>query len=44
MEPTGKAVYEPPQLVEIGTFAELTHGDGPAGSDFVYAKRGYWLI
>lgn len=38
------AIYEPPVLVEVGSFAEVTRGaeDGP--SDFPYFSRGYWLI
>ncbi|HEY8472872.1 MAG TPA: lasso RiPP family leader peptide-containing protein [Natronosporangium sp.] len=37
-------VYEPPALVEIGNFAEVTRGwDGPF-SDFPAFRRGYWLI
>jgi hypothetical protein len=38
-------VYEPPMLVEVGSFAEVTRGfeDGPI-SDFPAFRRGYWLI
>jgi hypothetical protein len=37
-------VYEPPMLVEVGEFAEVTRGfDGPM-SDFPAFRRGYWLI
>lgn len=44
--PTGhrEPVYEPPMLVEVGGFAEVTRGfDGPL-SDFPAFRRGYWLI
>jgi len=39
-----EAVYEPPMLVEVGGFADVTRGaeDGP--SDYPYWKMGYWLI
>jgi len=37
-------VYEPPMLVEVGGFTEVTRGsDGPR-SDFPALRRGYWLI
>ena len=37
-------VYEPPMLVEVGGFAEVTRGsDGPR-SDFPALRRGCWLI
>jgi hypothetical protein len=39
-----ESVYEPPMLVEVGSFAEVTRGwDGPI-SDFPAFSRGYWLI
>lgn len=39
-----ESVYEPPMLVEVGNFAEVTRGwDGPY-SDFPAFKLGYWLI
>lgn len=39
-----KAVYEPPQLVEIGGFAEVTRGTEGGPSDYPYFSIGYWLI
>lgn len=39
-----EAVYEPPMLVEIGGFADVTHGSESRPSDFPYWKSGYWLI
>jgi hypothetical protein len=37
-------VYEPPMLVEVGSFAEVTRGfDGPI-SDFPAFRLGFWLI
>ncbi len=39
-----EAVYEPPMLVEIGLFADVTRGaDGPY-PDYPALSRGYWLI
>jgi hypothetical protein len=39
-----EAVYQPPMLVEVGLFAEVTRG-GPGGPyDFLSVSRGYWLI
>jgi hypothetical protein len=38
-------VYEPPALVEVGGFAEVTRGfDGPIAGDFPAFSRGFWLI
>lgn len=39
-----EAVYEPPMLVEVGGFTEVTRGfDGPM-SDYPAFRLGYWLI
>lgn len=43
-EVSGKPVYEPPQLAEIGGFAEVTQGAEDRPSDYPYFKQGYWLI
>lgn len=37
-------VYEPPMLVEVGSFAEVTRGKGGPISDYPAFIRGYWLI
>lgn len=37
-------VYEPPMLVEVGTFADLTRGKGGGPGDDPYLYKGYWLI
>ncbi len=39
-----EAVYEPPMLVEVGAFAEVTRGPEDGPSDFPANARGYWLI
>ena len=38
------AVYQPPMLVEVGLFAEVTRGAGGGPYDFLANIRGYWLI
>jgi hypothetical protein len=37
-------VYQPPMLVEIGLFAEVTRGASNGPWDFMAVIRGYWLI
>lgn len=37
-------VYEPPMLVEVGGFAEVTRGTESRPSDYPIYKLGYWLI
>jgi hypothetical protein len=37
-------VYQPPMLVEIGQFAEVTRGASNGPWDFMSVARGYWLI
>lgn len=53
MEPTPRpvevphlreAVYEPPMLLEVGAFDEVTRGAEDRPSDYPSNKRGYWLI
>lgn len=39
-----EAVYQPPMLVEIGLFAEVTRGASNGPWDFMSVARGYWLI
>lgn len=39
-----EAVYQPPALVEIGLFAEVTRGASNGPWDFMSIARGYWLI
>ncbi|HZM79882.1 MAG TPA: lasso RiPP family leader peptide-containing protein [Candidatus Limnocylindrales bacterium] len=39
-----EAVYQPPMLVEIGLFAEVTRGASNGPWDFFSVIRGYWLI
>lgn len=37
-------VYEPPMLLEVGAFDEVTRGAADGPSDFPALRRGYWLI
>jgi hypothetical protein len=37
-------VYEPPALVEVGSFTDLTRGKGGGPGDDPYLYKGYWLI
>lgn len=39
-----EAVYQPPMLVEVGLFADVTRGAGDGPWDFMAVSRGYWLI
>jgi hypothetical protein len=39
-----EAVYQPPMLVEVGLFAEVTRGASDGPWDFLAVRRGYWLI